>query len=79
MNNDLYRLIYNCALRLWQVTSALATAPGGTAGPAPAAQLPPRAPHPIIFGLWLSLGWVSIAGIATAQVILNEVNSQTPT
>ncbi|MRU34794.1 hypothetical protein FGX56_00855, partial [Xylella fastidiosa subsp. multiplex] len=24
-------------------------------------------------------GWVSIAGIATAQVILNEVNSQTPT
>ncbi|MBE0267840.1 hypothetical protein FG476_12115 [Xylella fastidiosa subsp. multiplex] len=46
MNKDLYRLIYNCALRLWQVTSALATAPGGTAGPAPAAQLPPRAPHP---------------------------------
>ncbi|QTX27815.1 hypothetical protein C5H23_00905 [Xylella fastidiosa] len=29
MNKDLYRLIYNCALRLWQVTSALATAPGG--------------------------------------------------
>ncbi|AAF84995.1 hemagglutinin-like secreted protein [Xylella fastidiosa 9a5c] len=70
MNKDLYRLIYNRALRLWQVASERATAPGGTPGPSLAAQRPARAClHPIPFALWLSLGWVSIAGIATAQVI----------
>ncbi|ALR04935.1 hemagglutinin repeat-containing protein [Xylella fastidiosa] len=70
MNKDLYRLIYNRALRLWQVASERATAPGGTPGPSPTAQRPARAClHPIPFALWLSLGWVSIAGIATAQVV----------
>ncbi|WGZ31732.1 filamentous hemagglutinin N-terminal domain-containing protein [Xylella fastidiosa subsp. pauca] len=70
MNKDLYRLIYNRALRLWQVASERATAPGGTPGPSTTAQRPARAClHPIPFALWLSLGWVSIAGIATAQVI----------
>ncbi|WP_419653867.1 filamentous hemagglutinin N-terminal domain-containing protein [Xylella fastidiosa] len=70
MNKDLYRLIYNRALRLWQVASERATAPGGTPGPSPTAQRPARAClHPIPFALWLSLGWVSITGIATAQVV----------
>ncbi|AIC11664.1 hypothetical protein D934_12795 [Xylella fastidiosa subsp. sandyi Ann-1] len=70
MNKDLYRLIYNRALRLWQVASELATAPGGTPGPSPTAQRPARAClHPIPFALWLSLGWVSITGMATAQVV----------
>ncbi|MDC6412807.1 hemagglutinin repeat-containing protein [Xylella fastidiosa] len=70
MNKDLYRLIYNRALRLWQVASELATAPGGTSGPSPTAQPPARAClHPIPFALWLTLGWVTITGIATAQVV----------
>ncbi|WP_425522746.1 filamentous hemagglutinin N-terminal domain-containing protein [Xylella fastidiosa] len=70
MNKDLYRLIYNRALRLWQVASERATAPGGTPGPSTTAQRPARAClHPIPFALWLSLGWVSITGIATAQVV----------
>ncbi|SHG70082.1 ESPR domain-containing protein, partial [Xylella fastidiosa] len=70
MNKDLYRLIYNRALRLWQVASELATASGGTPGPSPTAQRPARAClHPIPFALWLSLGWVSITGMATAQVV----------
>ncbi|RWA40633.1 hypothetical protein XfCFBP8082_06530, partial [Xylella fastidiosa subsp. fastidiosa] len=57
MNKDLYRLIYNRALRLWQVASELATASGGTPGPSPTAQRPARAClHPIPFALWLSLG-----------------------
>ncbi|MDD0862358.1 ESPR domain-containing protein, partial [Xylella fastidiosa] len=52
MNKDLYRLIYNRALRLWQVASELATAPGGTSGPSPTAQPPARAClHPIPFAL----------------------------
>ncbi|WP_172632644.1 filamentous hemagglutinin N-terminal domain-containing protein [Xylella fastidiosa] len=70
MNKDLYRLIYNRALRLWQVASERTTAPGGTPGPSPTAQRPARAClHPIPFALWLSLGWVSITGMATAQVV----------
>ncbi|WCF17311.1 hemagglutinin repeat-containing protein [Xylella fastidiosa subsp. fastidiosa] len=70
MNKDLYRLIYNRALRLWQVASELATASGGTPGPSPTAQRPARAClHPIPFALWLTLGWVTITGIATAQVV----------
>ncbi|WP_425527676.1 filamentous hemagglutinin N-terminal domain-containing protein [Xylella fastidiosa] len=70
MNKDLYRLIYNRALRLWQVASERATAPGGTPGPSTTAQRPARAClHPIPFALWLSLGWVSITGMATAQVV----------
>ncbi|TNW11425.1 filamentous hemagglutinin N-terminal domain-containing protein, partial [Xylella fastidiosa] len=70
MNKDLYRLIYNRALRLWQVASERTTAPGGTSDPSPTAQPPARAClHPIPFALWLTLGWVTITGIATAQVV----------
>ncbi|NBI36326.1 hypothetical protein FUT69_03665, partial [Xylella taiwanensis] len=53
MNKDLYRLIYNRALRLWQVASELAVPRGSAAGTSP--QLARRQTaqvRAVSFGLW---------------------------
>ncbi|MCD8455269.1 filamentous hemagglutinin N-terminal domain-containing protein, partial [Xylella taiwanensis] len=70
MNKDLYRLIYNRALRLWQVASELAVPRGSAAGTSP--QLARRQTaqvRAVSFGLWLSLGWVGVCSLAGAQVV----------
>ncbi|MGS0597464.1 hemagglutinin repeat-containing protein [Xanthomonas oryzae pv. oryzicola] len=64
--NRVYRLVFNRALRVWQVASELVRAPGGSTGAST-----PRAHHasiaPLRFAMLCALGFVSLVHIAQAQ------------
>ncbi|NYB80348.1 MAG: filamentous hemagglutinin N-terminal domain-containing protein, partial [Stenotrophomonas maltophilia] len=63
--NTIYRLVFNRALRVWQVASELVKGGGGLVGHAPGRQS--AALSPLGFALMCSLGWVSLATPALAQ------------
>lgn len=79
MNKHLYRLVYNHALKLWQVAAEITPRPGGAAGADDGQRT--AALQPIAFALWLLLGWVGVAGGAGAQVVAdpNAPGNQRPT
>ncbi|OMO16642.1 filamentous hemagglutinin N-terminal domain-containing protein, partial [Xanthomonas oryzae] len=64
--NRVYRLVFNRALRVWQVASELVRAPGGSTGASA-----PRAHHatiaPLRFAMLCALGLVSLVDAAQAQ------------
>ncbi|WP_057678727.1 filamentous hemagglutinin N-terminal domain-containing protein, partial [Xanthomonas phaseoli] len=64
--NRVYRLVFNRALRVWQVASELVRAPGGSTGAST-----PRAHHasiaPLRFAMLCALGCVSLVHVAQAQ------------
>ncbi|RNL22720.1 hypothetical protein C9385_15660, partial [Xanthomonas vasicola pv. vasculorum] len=64
--NRVYRLVFNRALRVWQVASELVRAPAGSTGASA-----PRAHHatiaPLRFAMLCALGFVSLVGAAQAQ------------
>nr|WP_228739188.1 ESPR domain-containing protein [Xanthomonas euvesicatoria] len=64
--NRVYRLVFNRALRVWQVASELVRAPGGSTGAST-----PRAHHasiaPLHFAMLCALGFVSLVDAAQAQ------------
>ncbi|MFC6839770.1 hemagglutinin repeat-containing protein [Xanthomonas theicola] len=64
--NRLYRLVFNRALRVWQVASELAHAPGANAGAGGAAVAPP-AIAPLRMAVWCALGWGAVVVSAQAQ------------
>ncbi|WP_235643793.1 hemagglutinin repeat-containing protein [Stenotrophomonas maltophilia] len=63
--NTIYRLVFNRALRVWQVASELVKGGGGLVGHVPGRQS--AALSPLGFALMCSLGWVSLATPALAQ------------
>lgn len=63
--NTIYRLVFNRALRVWQVASELVKGGGGLVGHVPGRQS--AALSPLGFALMCSLGWVSLAAPALAQ------------
>ncbi|HGM7092573.1 TPA: hemagglutinin repeat-containing protein [Stenotrophomonas maltophilia] len=63
--NTIYRLVFNRALRVWQVASELVKGGGGLVGHAPGRQS--AALSPLGFALMCSLGWVSMVTPALAQ------------
>ncbi|WP_239508716.1 hemagglutinin repeat-containing protein [Stenotrophomonas maltophilia] len=63
--NTIYRLVFNRALRVWQVASELVKGGGGLVGHAPGRRS--AALSPLGFALMCSLGWVSLATPALAQ------------
>ncbi|WP_414485658.1 hemagglutinin repeat-containing protein [Stenotrophomonas sp. EMP41] len=63
--NTIYRLVFNRALRVWQVASELVKGGGGLVGHAPGRQS--AALSPLGFALMCSLGWVSLVTPALAQ------------
>ncbi|MCS3809799.1 hemagglutinin repeat-containing protein [Xanthomonas sp. 4461] len=64
--NRIYRLVFNRALRVWQVASELVRAPGGSKGAA-TARVHRRTMEPLQFALLCALGLVSVVDIAQAQ------------
>lgn len=56
--NTIYRLVFNRALRVWQVASELVKGGGGLVGHVPGRQS--AALSPLGFALMCSLGWVSL-------------------
>lgn len=66
--NRIYRLVFNRALRVWQVTSELIRAPGGRTGAGVS-----RAQHativPLRWALLCALGFVSVVDAAQAQSV----------
>ncbi|WP_286245570.1 MULTISPECIES: hemagglutinin repeat-containing protein [Stenotrophomonas] len=63
--NTIYRLVFNRALRVWQVASELVKGGGGLVGHVPRRQS--AALSPLGFALMCSLGWVSMVTPALAQ------------
>lgn len=63
--NTIYRLVFNRALRVWQVASELVKGGGGLVGHVPGRQS--AALSPLGFALMCSLGWVSLVPPALAQ------------
>lgn len=63
--NIIHRLVFNRALRVWQVASELVKGGGGLVGHVPGRQS--AALSPLGFALMCSLGWVSLATPALAQ------------
>ncbi|MFB5205960.1 hemagglutinin repeat-containing protein [Stenotrophomonas sp. 3diitr2024] len=63
--NTIYRLVFNRALRVWQVASELVKGGGGLVGHVPGRQS--AALSPLGFALMCSLGWVSMGTPALAQ------------
>lgn len=63
--NTIYRLVFNRALRVWQVASELVKGGGGLVGHVPGRQS--AALSPLGFALMCSLGWVSLVTPALAQ------------
>lgn len=63
--NTIYRLVFNRALRVWQVASELVKGGGGLVGHVPGRQS--AALSPLGFALMCSLGWVSLGTPALAQ------------
>ncbi|WP_414486609.1 hemagglutinin repeat-containing protein [Stenotrophomonas maltophilia] len=63
--NTIYRLVFNRALRVWQVASELVKGGGGLVGHVPGRQS--AALSPLGFALMCSLGWVSMVTPALAQ------------
>lgn len=79
MNKHLYRLVFNHALKLWQVAAEITPRPGGLGtgqGGDRTAAL-----RPMAFALWVMLGWVGVTGMAAAQVVAdpNAPGNQRPT
>lgn len=63
--NRIYRLVFNCTLRVWQVASELVRSKGGMTAPGQgvvAATVPK-----LRFAMWLSFGWVMLALPVAAQ------------
>ncbi|MDV3468485.1 hemagglutinin repeat-containing protein [Stenotrophomonas sp. C3(2023)] len=67
MNKHLYRLVFNHALKLWQVAAEITPRPAGAGGGADGQRT--AALRPMAFALWLMLGWVGMSGMAAAQVV----------
>ncbi|WP_312786079.1 filamentous hemagglutinin N-terminal domain-containing protein, partial [Stenotrophomonas indicatrix] len=63
--NSIYRLVFNRALRVWQVASELVKGGGGLVGQVAGRQT--AAVSPLGFALMCALGWVSLAPLAQAQ------------
>lgn len=63
--NSIYRLVFNRALRVWQVASELVKGGGGLVGQVAGRQS--AALSPLGFALMCALGWVSLAPVAEAQ------------
>uniref|UniRef100_UPI0030F3AE5A two-partner secretion domain-containing protein n=1 Tax=Stenotrophomonas sp. G106K1 TaxID=3134792 RepID=UPI0030F3AE5A len=63
--NSIYRLVFNRALRVWQVASELVKGGGGLVGQVAGRQS--AALTPLGFALMCSLGWVSLVPLAQAQ------------
>ena len=63
--NSIYRLVFNRALRVWQVASELVKGGGGLVGQVAGRQS--AALSPLGFALMCSLGWVSLLPLAQAQ------------
>ncbi|MBB4593628.1 filamentous hemagglutinin N-terminal domain-containing protein, partial [Xanthomonas cannabis] len=64
--NRVYRLVFNRALRVWQVASELVRAPGGSTG-ATTPSTQPATIVPLRFALLCALGLVSLIDAAQAQ------------
>lgn len=79
MNKHLYRLVFNHALKLWQVAAEITPRPGGL-GTGQDGQRT-AALRPMAFALWVMLGWVGVTGMAAAQVVAdpNAPGNQRPT
>lgn len=65
--NSIYRLVFNRALRVWQVASELVKGGGGLVGQIAGRQT--AAVSPLGFALMCALGWVSLAPVAAAQSV----------
>ncbi|WP_223482138.1 hemagglutinin repeat-containing protein [Stenotrophomonas sp. OVS01A] len=65
--NSIYRLVFNRALRVWQVASELVKGGGGLVGQLAGRQT--AAVSPLGFALMCALGWVSLAPVAAAQSV----------
>ncbi|WP_312400492.1 hemagglutinin repeat-containing protein [Stenotrophomonas indicatrix] len=65
--NSIYRLVFNRALRVWQVASELVKGGGGLVGQVAGRQT--AAVSPLGFALMCALGWVSLAPVAAAQSV----------
>jgi len=65
--NSIYRLVFNRALRVWQVASELVKGGGGVVGQVAGRQT--AAVSPLGFALMCALGWVSLAPVAAAQSV----------
>ncbi|WP_232463093.1 hemagglutinin repeat-containing protein [Stenotrophomonas sp. WZN-1] len=65
--NSIYRLVFNRALRVWQVASELVKGGGGLVGQIAGRQT--AALSPLGFALMCALGWVSLAPVAAAQSV----------
>ncbi|PPU64425.1 two-partner secretion domain-containing protein, partial [Xanthomonas pisi] len=64
--NRVYRLVFNRALRVWQVASELVRAPGGSTGGA-TVRAHRLTMEPLQFALLCALGLVSVVDLAQAQ------------
>ncbi len=65
--NSIYRLVFNRALRVWQVASELVEGGGGLVGQVAGRQT--AAVSPLGFALMCALGWVSLVPVAAAQSV----------
>ncbi|SLM24206.1 hemagglutinin repeat-containing protein [Stenotrophomonas indicatrix] len=65
--NSIYRLVFNRALRVWQVASELVKGGGGLVSQVAGRQT--AAVSPLGFALMCALGWVSLAPVAAAQSV----------
>ncbi|WP_262084565.1 MULTISPECIES: hemagglutinin repeat-containing protein [Stenotrophomonas] len=65
--NSIYRLVFNRALRVWQVASELVKGGGGLVGQVAGRQT--AAVSPLGFALMCALGWVSLVPVAAAQSV----------
>ena len=79
MNKHLYRLVFNHALKLWQVAAEITPRPGGLGAGQDGQRT--AALRPMAFALWVMLGWVGVTGMAAAQVVAdpNAPGNQRPT
>lgn len=65
--NSIYRLVFNRALRVWQVASELVKGGGGLVGQVAGQQT--AALSPLAFALMCGLGWVGLSPLAQAQSV----------
>ncbi|MET3653919.1 two-partner secretion domain-containing protein [Dyella japonica] len=74
MNKHLYRLVFNRALRILQVASELTPRSRGDATSASGGVTTARV-RPVSFSLWVALGFVAYASVATAGQIITDANA----
>ncbi|XFC38200.1 hemagglutinin repeat-containing protein [Stenotrophomonas indicatrix] len=65
--NSIYRLVFNRALRVWQVASELVKGGGGLVGQVAGRQT--AAVSPLGFALMCALGWVALVPVVEAQSV----------